>query len=71
MGEWISVDERLPEASSPDGMIHVLVWCNKERDVFKGVMLESESGHFWGCYPGSAVSSDVTHWMPLPEPPSA
>lgn len=72
MSEWISVDEELPQLSSPaSGMIYVLVWCDNKKEAYKGVRLGSEHDFFWGCYPGSAIDADVTHWMPLPEPPSA
>lgn len=55
-GEWISVDERLPDA---DG--DYLVWNNYHKAIV---------GHYWlkGRYFISKAVT-VTHWMPLPEPP--
>ena len=65
MAEWVSVEERLPEKGGV-----ALVWDGKYRKV--------------GCYgrfgwheeydPDDERSVghfiyDVTHWMPLPEPP--
>ena len=61
--EWVSVDERLPE-------------------VGKTVLTLDKRGHIndrytYKCADGVAVftaeyltsSKDITHWMPLPEPP--
>ncbi|MGJ8524274.1 hypothetical protein R84981_002999 [Carnimonas sp. R-84981] len=62
MSKWIRVDDRLPILSSP-----VLLWLPKQRIVDTGY--RSPLGLFvlrnlkWGL-------NDVTHWMPLPEPPS-
>ena len=55
-GEWISVDERLPDS---DG--DFLVWNDYNRAIV---------GHYWArgkYFISKAVT--VTHWMPLPEPP--
>ena len=61
-GEWIPVNERLPEENtdvlvsvdenSDDCGMHV---C----DYYDGKFLRADAGYIWG----------VTHWMPLPEPP--
>ena len=54
---WIPVSERLPEAFVP-----VLLYC---ADGYSDVSMrtESDTGDIVFAY------SDVTHWMPLPEPP--
>lgn len=56
VGRWISVDERLPEDDHT-----VLVWSHRNSKEYfnvydhgKWVIMETE---------------DITHWMPLPEPP--
>ena len=75
MNEWISVDDRLPEvgrAKSAD-----LKWL-----AFDGERIEIVSAHpAWWNEPGEECPIDgcgcdhgggpvVTHWMPLPEPPT-
>ena len=79
MSEWISVKDRLPEIEQT-----VIVMQNfKENDHLKYnpyVMAEDVSGgiywsdkEFYLDHPTSdfpCVLENVTHWMPLPEPPS-
>ncbi len=58
-GEWISVNERLPEECT-----HVIV---HDEDGTVGEAFHSISDHFeWVANEKIAF---VTHWMPLPEPP--
>lgn len=59
-GEWISVDERLPEQCVP-----VLVYKNSNSEVY-GNMETSyfEKGRWRGC-----CGEFITHWMPLPKAP--
>jgi len=58
--EWISVNDRLP-ANNGDylsfarGNYYVVEWSE-----FWGVFYQSD---------GPLNHSDITHWMPLPEPP--
>lgn len=73
MSEWISVEERMPEdlpENKNKKAIKVIVCtktrCNKIRTVktmVRGRMYDFD--HNWN-WPGCA---EVTHWMPLPEPP--
>ena len=56
--EWISVAERLPEND-----VRVLVYINSERSYTKIDTDRMVDGKFVRWY------KDVTHWMPLPEPP--
>lgn len=57
--EWISVKDRLPETGK-----NVLV-------VVKGEVHEGVLGMVFWTVPNaeSYCNKDVTHWMPLPEPP--
>lgn len=64
MAEWISVKDRLPE----DGK----VLCVRKSEAFRDRryvdILNVDHGWFMD---GAFVVADgnVTHWMPLPEPP--
>lgn len=65
--KWISVEERLPEVGK-----EVLI-CDA-RDSFLGMFFlverKSDKVYFWHDGGGWRLPSDeVTHWMPLPEPP--
>ena len=68
MAEWISVKDRLPEAGS-----RVLVFdeTSEEFDLWSLEPRESE----WcpiGWYDSAGWfrrGDEITHWMPLPEPP--
>lgn len=59
--KWIDVNDRLPE-----DRIHVLVYCD-ECGVAVGFF--NSCGNLWKvdglCY----GKTEITHWMPLPEPP--
>ena len=64
MAEWISVNDRLPENSDSvlvfgkyicGGSID-MAWCNSVTKTF----YSEEESH---------LLDNVTHWMPLPEPP--
>ena len=63
MGEWISVEERLPEESEM-----YLVYC-----VDETVQVCLFIGGQWDAprVRGSSEEFGITHWMPLPSPPSA
>ena len=64
--KWIPVSERLPEQTEP--ATSVLVIDKKGRChigcYYKGITDDSFTGFY-----ASAMKVDVTHWMPLPEPP--
>lgn len=57
--DWISVNDRLPEED-----VRVLVWLNTNRSYTK---IDTDR-RFEGKWVRWA--SDVTHWMPLPTPPT-
>lgn len=56
--QWISVKERLPEKE--DSYIVFGKAVSSTYMAFAVYILESEQ---------FTITSDVTHWMPLPEPP--
>lgn len=56
--EWISVDEKLPDED-----IRVLVYINSDRS-YTNIDTDRFSKGTWVRW-----YKDVTHWMPLPEPP--
>ena len=57
--KWISVEERLPEAKKD------VLACG---DVIKTAYTRG-AGEGWFTYDGNKQLHNVTHWMPLPEPP--
>ncbi len=65
---WIPVEKRLPEDGKP-------VLC--ATDVGVEVLWLGEQPRFWLSEQGYAFdnrdpkTANVTHWMPLPEPPEA
>ena len=79
MSEWISVKDRLPET---DGMYlvsdvfygrpHIKI-AYYMHDLSENLQFKCEeiygSGFVNGDNEGEWVEPDVTHWMPLPEPP--
>jgi predicted RNA-binding Zn-ribbon protein involved in translation (DUF1610 family) len=57
---WIAVGERMPEK-------HTAVLVHTDMD---GNHAASFDGEEWFCdYGGAWLFPNVTHWMPLPEPP--
>jgi hypothetical protein len=70
MNEWINVKDRLPNIQ-----MFVLTY-DPDFGINPGVMTR-RNGSKWllECYDdvgfdGRVSSYDVTHWMPLPEPPT-
>ena len=61
MSEWISVKDELPESHEPF----------IARDKWGGISVVKQRS--WGdpdwLVGGLQLSRDITHWMPLPEPP--
>ncbi len=55
-GQWISVDDRLPPTD-------VHVWVDGGVAVWRG-------GHWDSMMTMRAIEWEVTHWCPLPSPPS-
>lgn len=53
---WIPVEERVPEEDVP-------VLCIDTRVV------QMVAWNGWGEWCGPEIKAEITHWMPLPEPP--
>lgn len=68
MSEWISVKDRLPESAYNTWSEDVIA-LTEGGDVFKLANI----GGYWQRTSAFAMSDsgEVTHWMPLPEPPDA
>lgn len=56
--KWISVSDRLPEIN-----IRVLI-CDVHGWIFTGI----RGRHGYECSMGEEPGSEITHWMPLPNP---
>ena len=66
MSEWISVKDRLPK---PDESIML---CAFGKSVGEGTYQGHDGYHnVWKMYAvcGTYWDDEITHWMPLPEPP--
>ena len=68
---WISVNDRLPDRAEHDW---VLVQIKFIPEGYHGVpyIAELRSNGWFSHYDiplEIAISAEVTHWMPLPEPP--
>ena len=63
---WISVEERLPERG-----ITKCSACVKCGDGLKRVVCASYNAELklWTGWHGEKIGNEITHWMPLPEPP--
>ena len=66
MSKWISLQERMPENGQT-----VLLHC--DGCILMGVHRAKASSPFQSTYSGAQdpYGHDITHWMPLPEPPEA
>ena len=62
--KWISVKERLPEFG-----VNVLINDGKYCNVMWRVECE-KNGYYWEDGECGAHKDMITHWMPLPEPPT-
>lgn len=64
--KWIPVTERVPEVDQP------VMICAFGKSVGEGVYRGHDGfHHVWKMYTSSGTywDDEVTHWMPLPEPP--
>lgn len=71
MSEWISVSERLPDAENGAGESENVLIYDDLSGVGVGFYCHDEN--LWADQDGIELDPDlcvVTHWMPLPPPPS-
>lgn len=72
MSEWISVEDRLPLIpDSTKGSFHsvlVIVTDGIRVDCVDFQASRRNQWAAWSIY-GAIGPSEITHWMPLPEPP--
>lgn len=83
MTEWISVKDRLPKKNGkylcfkvnnvlPGGYVRIYFFANNLKKVDKYDFYDANRNGWydydseWGYY----EVSNITHWMPLPEPPN-
>ena len=70
MNEWISVKDSLPEIDTP--VLVAYIGYNSHSLMRDGVAAIDLNGT-WGWWDGDCaeetVCVEITHWMPLPEPP--
>ena len=69
-GEWISVDDRMPEPSTD--VLCVVRFGSSVRLTVAGsfpVSANKPEPHEWLEYAEPMRGLSVTHWMPLPEAP--
>ena len=62
-GTWVSVDDRLPEKNGV-----YITFCDDE-GVFSALYERGRKQSEWTDDYEGYLDFDVTHWMPLPEPP--
>jgi len=76
MDSWISVEDRLPEPANKDAYTftdRVLVYEAETRDQYVATLWRNKDGKpsGWEITDGKRLMPDeVTHWQPLPEPPT-
>ncbi len=58
--QWISVKDRLPEIDT------YVIWVTESGFMFIKE-IDKDDGAWWK--EKTAYSGNITHWMPLPEPP--
>lgn len=69
MAKWISVEDRLPDKYTP------VLCCRKYvgvADILEYGLVHGKMCFYYFDEDGfvvEATNPDVTHWMPLPEPP--
>lgn len=66
MNEWISVEDRLPE----ELFNAVLIYCPNNINIYCAYLNARNEWHFFNYGAGQQITERVTHWMPLPAPPT-
>lgn len=70
MSEWINVKDRLPEEGVPVLTNQIHDYCNNDGyyEICVDILVKGEKRNKWLRTDG--FGRKVTHWMPLPEPPT-
>lgn len=65
MSKWIKCSEQMPEETDD-----IIVACS-DGIVISGISYSSRKGFYMAAleYDSDVPIKDVSHWMPLPEPP--
>lgn len=74
MSEWISVNDRLPEKWKPVLAMALLFEVPAARPIIDSMWYigNIKGENKWRvCWNGDMLESNVTYWMPLPEPPKS
>lgn len=74
MSEWISVKDRLPELPNGEGWKTRMVIAADNRNcvapmIYERAIIRRKPVERWKYYWDRIADVEVTHWMPLPEPP--
>lgn len=64
--EWISVEDRLPD----ELFTSVLIYCPDKDNIYCAYLNARNEWHIFDQGSGLWVLERVTHWMPLPAPPT-
>lgn len=64
--EWISVEDRLPD----ELFMAVLIYCPDKNNIYCAYLNARNEWHIFDQGSGLWVLERVTHWMPLPSPPT-
>lgn len=65
MSKWISVNKKLPESSD-----EVLTCSFTGKGEYFGIYVLYFFNDYWWRKMDGLWAFDVTHWMPLPKPPT-
>lgn len=69
MSKWISVDDRLPMDNTMCQVRTTISASHYPTETYRYVR-ESDGDYFWdNLLTDILQSNEVTHWMPLPDPP--
>jgi hypothetical protein len=77
LGRAVQVDSQvasamnrwLPIESAPKGGIEILVWGRLPSESSHQILIASCAMNEWWTRDAGDVPVEITHWMPLPEPP--